>query len=120
MNGTQKQDGSAVRSRKSSLFRTVFFLATLLASPVRAGNISFPSQAIQAMDAGAPDATIAFAHTLERAQPDHPLGYLLEDQARWWKMYCAACEIKFCMGKAWKRNKEPGDDVYLMLADKGD
>jgi hypothetical protein len=35
-------------------------------------------------------------------------------------MYCAACEIKSGLLEAWKRNKEPGDDVYLMLADKGD
>ena len=103
------------------LVLAVFFLATLLVSPAHAGNISFPPQAIQAMDkiyAGDPDAAIAFAHSFERAQPDHPFGYLLEDQARWWKMYCAACEIKSGMVEAWKRNKEPGDDVYLMLADK--
>jgi len=100
---------------------TVFFLATLLVSPARAGNISFPPEAIQAMDkiyAGDPDAAITFAHLFERSQPDHPFGYLLEDQARWWKMYCAACEIKSGMVEAWKRNREPEDDVYLMLADK--
>ena len=102
---------------------TVFFLATLLVSPARAGNISFPPEAIQAMDkiyAGDPDAAITFAHLFERSQPDHPFGYLLEDQARLWKMNCAACEIKSGLLEAWKRNKEPGDDVYLMLADKGD
>ncbi len=100
---------------------TVFSLVTVLASPVRAANISFPPEAIQAMDkiyAGDPDAAITFAHIFERAQPDHPFGYLLEDQARWWKMYCAACEIKSGMVEAWRRNKEPEDDVYLMLAGK--
>ena len=98
-----------------------FFLAVLLASPVRGGNISLPPEAVQAMDkiySGDPDAAITIAYTLERAQPDHPLGYLLEGQARWWKMYCAACEIKDGMVDAWKRNKEPEDDAYLRLADK--
>ena len=98
-----------------------FLLATVLASPIRAGDISFSPEAIQAMDkiyAGDPDAAIAFAHTLQQSQPDHPFGYLLEGQARWWKMYCAACEIKSGMVEAWKRNKEPEDDAYLMLADK--
>src|ERR1700694_4291070 len=104
-----------------ALVFTAFFLAALLASPVRAGNISLPPEAVQAMDkiyAGDPDAAIAIAHTLEQAQPDHPLGYLLEGQARWWKRYCAACEIKYGMVEAWKRTKEPEDDAYLMLADK--
>jgi len=100
---------------------TALVLATLLGAPVRAGNISLPPEAVQAMDdiyAGDPDAAVSIALTVERARPDHPLGYLLEGQARWWKMYCAACEIKYGMVEAWKRIKEPGDDAYLMLADK--
>ena len=100
---------------------TGFFLAALLASPVRAGNMSLPPEAIQAMDkiyAGDPDAAITIAHALEHAQPDHPLGYLLEGQARWWKMYCAACEIKYGMVEAWERIKEPEDDAYLEVAGK--
>ena len=47
------------------------------------------------------------ARHLQQTQPDHPLGYLLEGEALWWKRYCAACEIKYGMVEAWKRSKEP-------------
>jgi hypothetical protein len=100
-----------------------FFLSsiTLLTPAVRAGNIEIPPEAAQAMDdiyGGEPDAAIPIARTLQHSQPDHPLGYLLEAEAGWWKMYCAACEIKFGMVDAWRRGKDSGDEAYLALADK--
>ena len=90
--------------------------------PVSKWNLNFlPPEAIQAMDkiyGGDPDVAVAIARTLERSQPNHPLGYLLEGQARWWKVYCAACEIRDGMVEAWKQNKQPEDDDFLSLADK--
>jgi tetratricopeptide (TPR) repeat protein len=82
---------------------------------------SLPAEAIQAMDkiyGGDPEAATLIARTLQRKRPDHPLGYLLEGQARWWKVYCDACEIKDGMVEAWKRNKESDDDGFLELDDK--
>jgi len=66
---------------------------------------------------GDPDAAIVIAHEVERAQPDHPLGFLLDAEAIWWKRYCAACEIKYGMVDAWKRSKESDDADYLKLTD---
>jgi len=94
---------------------------TLLNPVVRAGDITVPPEAAQAMDkiyGGEPDAAIPIARSLQQAQPDHPIGYLLEAEADWWKLYCAACEIKWGMVDAWRRGKDSGDEAYLALADK--
>jgi tetratricopeptide (TPR) repeat protein len=102
------------------LFAACLF-GLLLASPVRAGNLSLPANALQAMDkiyADDPDAAIPIARSLQQAQPDHPLGYLLEAEALWWKRYCTACEIKYGMVEAWKQGKQPEDKVYLGITDK--
>jgi len=100
---------------------TALSFATLLVSPVRADNISLPSEAIQALDkiyGGNPDAAIPIARGLQQTQPDHPLGYFLEAEGLWWKRYCAACEIKYGMIEAWKQSKEPEDEAFLQITDK--
>lgn len=67
---------------------------------------------------GEPDAAIQLARKLQASSPDHPLGYLLEANARWWKIYCASCEVKWGMIDAWKRPRLPEDNAYLALADR--
>jgi hypothetical protein len=94
---------------------------TATGSTARAGTIVLPLEARQAMDAiygGDPDAGIAIARGVQRARPEHPLGYLLEGEALWWKRYCATCEIRYGMADAWRRGKFPEDDAYLVVADK--
>lgn len=103
---------------KISLCLLAFMLPTI---PCRAGGITLSPEAARALDqiySGDTDAAVATAHDIEQAQPDNPVGYLLEAEAQWWKMYCAACEIKWGMLDAWKRGKEPEDPAYLALADK--
>jgi hypothetical protein len=103
----------------SLVLATLF--ACLLAAPVRAGKISLPPEAIQAMDkiyAHDPDAALPIARGVQQAQPDHPLGYFLEAEALWWKRYCGACEIKYGMVEAWKQSKEPEDEAFLRITDK--
>ena len=56
---------------------------------------------------------------IEERQPDYPVGYLLEANAQWWKIYCAACEIKYNTIDAWHRSRQPEDNAYLALTDKG-
>jgi tetratricopeptide (TPR) repeat protein len=95
--------------------------AAFAAPAARAENISLPPEARQAMDkiySGDPDAAIPIARAVQQAQPDHPLGYLLEGEALWWKRYCAAYELKYNIAESWKRGKDPGDEAYLALADK--
>ena len=90
-------------------------------APARAEGIALPPEALRAMDkmyGGDPDAAIVIAHDMEQARPDHPLGYLLEAEASWWKRYCAACEIKYGMVDLWRRNKESDDIEYLKLTDE--
>ena len=101
------------------------FLGSLLASlaaPVHAGGkLNLPPEATQGLQltySGDPDAAIEFFKKLEQQRPNHPLGYLLEANARWWKLYCATCEIKYGMIDAWHRPRLRGDDAYLALADK--
>ncbi len=92
-----------------------------LAIPARAAGITLSPEAATALDQiynGDTDAAIAAAHAVEQAQPDSPVGYLLEDEAQWWKMYCVACEIRWGMLDAYKRGKKPEDESYFALADK--
>ena len=106
------------------LLSNVSFVALavlFLPAPLPAQKLNLPPEvkrALEKMYSGDPDAAIEAAHSFEKAQPDHPLGYLLEVEARWWKIYCAGCEVKWGMVDAWKRPKKAGDDEYLKLADR--
>jgi tetratricopeptide (TPR) repeat protein len=99
----------------------VAFVVSLAAIPVRAGSLTLPPDATQAMALmynGDPDSAIVIAQKLQQLQPDHPLGFILEAEADWWKTSCAASEIKYGMVDAWRRGKKPEDEGYLALADK--
>ncbi|MGH9683175.1 MAG: hypothetical protein ACRD4S_06155 [Candidatus Acidiferrales bacterium] len=109
------------RNSLALAFGVILSLAPLAAAPADAGGLTLSNQATQAMDKiydGDPGAAIAIARRLEQSRPEHPLGYLLEDEALWWNTYCAACEIKWGMLDAWKQGKLPEDGTYLALADK--
>jgi hypothetical protein len=66
------------------------------------------------------------AQQMERANPASPLGYILEGEARWSLIYCAACELKWGMVDAAKRSKaaqvwsdgENHDEAYIAATDK--
>jgi tetratricopeptide (TPR) repeat protein len=58
------------------------------------------------------------AHKLEQDRPDHPIGYLLEEEALSWEMWCTSAEFKYNMSYARHREKLPADDHYLDLASK--
>ena len=94
---------------------------SVVASPVRAGSLTLPPEATQALAQiydGDPDGAILIAQKLQLSQPDHPLGFVLQAEAEWWKTYCASSEIKYGMVDAWKRGKKPEDEAYLALANK--
>jgi tetratricopeptide (TPR) repeat protein len=99
-------------------------LLALGALPLPAGAPHAPAppdaaEALRLLYSGETDQAVAKAREVQRAQPEHPLGYLLEANAAWWKIYCAACEVKWGMIDAWKRGKAPEDGRYLALVDKG-
>lgn len=59
---------------------------------------------------------VADGKLLQQQQPDHPLGYLLEAEARWWKIWCLAAEYKYGMTYAQHRSKQAIDEPYLQLS----
>src|SRR6266853_1546402 len=102
-----------------------FFIVTFLLAPSlgRASQLNIPPQAAEAirlMYSGKPDQAILLARNLEVAQPEHPLGYLIEADVLWWKIYCKWLERKYNTIDAWshQRAPEPDDGAYLALADR--
>ena len=99
-------------------------LPCLLGVPlwVRANSLSIPPEATRALEliyAGRPDDALPLARDLEKQNPDHPLGYLVEADALWWKLYCAACQItEDALVDAWRRPKLDADANYFGLADR--
>ena len=55
---------------------------------------------------------------VQAADPGGPLGYLLQAEARWWEIYCEACEVKWSTIDAWERPRMAADDGYLALTNK--
>jgi tetratricopeptide (TPR) repeat protein len=55
---------------------------------------------------------------IEQERPEHPLGYLLEADAMWWKIWCMSAEFKYGMTFPRHRAKLPADRRYLELAAK--
>jgi len=58
------------------------------------------------------------AKGLEEQRPQDPLGYLLEAEALWWRIWCASAEFKYGMSDARRRPKLESDQHYLDLAAK--
>lgn len=84
-------------------------------------GLEVPPAALAGLDklyAGDPDAAIEDFRALEQSQPDHPLGYMLEGEARWWRIYCSSAEFKYGMTEAWRRPKLPEDKGYFEVAQK--
>jgi tetratricopeptide (TPR) repeat protein len=110
------------RLARSLLVVTSWAIGIVCASPFAdGGGLTLSPQAQQALDriyGGDPDAGIAAAQEIERSEPQSPVGFLLEGEARWWKDYCEACEIKWGQFDAWHRGKKPEDEAYFALADK--
>jgi tetratricopeptide (TPR) repeat protein len=62
------------------------------------------------------DGAITDAQRLQKEQNDHPLGYLLEAEALWWKIWCTSAEFKYGMTDARHRPKLAADQRYQELA----
>lgn len=64
------------------------------------------------------DAAAAQAKQLQQQYPANPLGYLLEAEALWWKIWCGSAEFKYGMTMARHREKLEADQPYLNLTSK--
>src|SRR5262249_26198690 len=64
------------------------------------------------------DAGIQGARQIQRDQPDHPIGYLLEGEALWWRTWCLSADFKVGTVAAPNVSKDPGDRKCLVLPAK--
>jgi hypothetical protein len=124
----------AAPDRAQSLFRTQTMIASRiarraglagllllapLAMPARASTITLPPEApaildkIYSFDLGG---AIEAAKRMEQERPNHPLGYLLETEAWWWRIWCSSAEFKYGMSAARRRPKLEADRHYFELA----
>ena len=89
----------------------------------RASQLNIPPEAVEAihlMYSGKPEEAVALARKMETSRPEHPLGYLIEADILWWKIYCKWSERKYNTIDAWSHPRPPDseDDADLALADK--
>src|SRR5258708_7744417 len=91
--------------------------------PEGAGELTVPPGTdgiLEHIYSGRSDLAITEAQTLQHAQAEHPLGYLLEAEARWWQIWCLSAEYKYGMSLPRHRGKAPGDQVYLDVVAKAE
>jgi tetratricopeptide (TPR) repeat protein len=96
--------------------------APLLALPADPGRLSLPPDTSVILDhiySGRRDLAITEAQHLQQQFPGHPLGYLLEAEAQWWRIWCLSAEHKYGMTNARHREKLAADRHYLELTQKG-
>lgn len=110
------------RSTGSLLFGLVLLLASSrgFAGPPGA-KLSLPPQTASILNhiySGRRDLALPEIHQLEQQDPDDPLGYLLEAEAEWWRIWCVSAEYKYGMTMARHHDKAPGDQRYLQLTGK--
>jgi hypothetical protein len=97
--------------------------AALASGNLRASELNIPPEAREAIRlaySGKTEQAIAIAHKLEANRPEHPLGYLIETDIVWWKIYCKWSERKYNTIDVWSftRPADSQDDEELALADK--
>jgi tetratricopeptide (TPR) repeat protein len=99
-----------------SLCSAAFFCA-----PVRADKLRVTPEVLAAADqiySGDLEGGREAALRLQQEQPEHPIGYLLEAEALWWKIWCTSAEFKYAMTYPRHRAKLASDRHYLELAAK--
>jgi tetratricopeptide (TPR) repeat protein len=88
------------------------------AGPAQATKLSPPPEALGILEKiyffDLPGATEA-AKKMQQERPKHPLGYLLEAEALWWRFWCNSAEFKYGMSDARRRSKLEADKQYLEL-----
>lgn len=73
-------------------------------------------QAFEEIYQGNASAALRDALQMEKAQPDQPLGFLIEAEARWWQIYCERSEDEYGMVDLWSLPKGAGGQADLAAA----
>lgn len=90
-----------------------------LAQP--ASKLELPENIGQILDhiyGGRRDLAMPEIRQLEQQAPDEPLGYLLEAEVEWWRIWCESAEFKYGMTMARHHEKAPSDQHYFALTTK--
>ena len=111
---------SAFQITRRVALACLFFLPPLSVS-ARVSRFTLPAEALAILDRiysfDLDGATQAAQH-MQQEQPDHPLGFLLEAEAMWWRTWCTSADFKFGMTDARRRPKLESDRRYLELSTK--
>lgn len=62
------------------------------------------------------DAALVGARRMQQEHPRLPLGYLLETEALWWRIWCTSADFKYGMTAARRRPKLAADQHYLEVS----
>ena len=102
-------------------FTILVCIALISVRPALGEELAVPAAAHEAVGkiySGDFQAGVEVAREMEQAQSEHPLGYILEAEALWWKIWCTSAEFKYGMTYARHRLKLSSDQPYLDLATK--
>lgn len=89
-----------------------------VARDAEAAKLEVPSSTWVIIDniySGRTDIAATEAKRFEEQYPENPLGYLLQAEALWWKIYCSSAEFKYGMTMARHKEKQESDQRYLDL-----
>jgi len=106
---------------RAALISLTLAALALVATPAFSSQLNLPPEARDGLDklySGDPNSAITIFRSMASAQPSSPLGYLLEAEARWWKIYCTSLDLKWNLMDAWIPQAGPEDAEYIRLAGK--
>ncbi len=98
----------------------LLFLAPLVI-PTRASKLTVPPETPAILDkiySFDLEGAVEDAKRMEEQRPNHPLGYLLEAEALWWRVWCTSADFKYGMSDARRRPKLAADQRYFELSAK--
>jgi tetratricopeptide (TPR) repeat protein len=111
----------AMRITFLTMFALLAVMSSCAACEAAENGLALPPNTtaiIRHIYSGRMDLAIPEAHRMQEQNPDHPLGYILEAEARWWKIWWGSAEFKYGINMARHREKTPADQPYLDLAAK--
>jgi len=103
---------------RPTLLGSLALVACVLAPAAHAQKLKLPpgaSGAIEKIYSFDMEAGIADARRMQKEEPAHPLGYLLEAEALWWRIWCSSAEFKYGMTDVRRRPKLRADQHYFDL-----
>ena len=104
-------------ARRTGIAGLVMLVA--LSASTRASNLTLPPETPAILDkiySFDLDEAIESAQRMEQQRPNHPLGYLLEAEALWWRIWCTSADFKYGMSDARRRPKLQADQHYIEVS----